>query len=202
MEKVIIGPDQASILERLETELDNLRLALSWVLEGKGRPGWSPEPGLRLAAALYRFWHCRGREAEGLSWLEALLASLPEENKEKPVSPERIKTWAQALLSTGRLSSTLGKYAQSREMVNQSRALFEQLGVEGRRGLAGVLLFLGGQAIYKGMQKKAKNYWRKPDSSRKTGLIGVGRHASLGDLALFNREYPQAKAYSKKASNR
>jgi predicted ATPase len=46
------GPDIARIRIWLEAELENLRLALGWTLEGKGGPGWDPEPGLRLAAAL------------------------------------------------------------------------------------------------------------------------------------------------------
>jgi tetratricopeptide (TPR) repeat protein len=59
------GPDQATWLDRLETEHDNLRQALTTYHEsgdGEGR--------LRLAAALWRFWWQRGFFSEGRRWLE------------------------------------------------------------------------------------------------------------------------------------
>jgi predicted ATPase len=53
----------------LEGEHDNLREALSWVLE-RGEDG----TGLRLGAALWRFWYTRGYLSEGIRWLERVLA--------------------------------------------------------------------------------------------------------------------------------
>ena len=58
------GPQQGLWLERLEREHDNLRAALSWVLErGEG------ELGLRFGGALWRFWYNRGYMSEGIGWL-------------------------------------------------------------------------------------------------------------------------------------
>ncbi|HLW46283.1 MAG TPA: tetratricopeptide repeat protein [bacterium] len=59
------GPGQASWLDRLETEHDNLRVALEWSLSQD-----KDETGLRLAAALAGFWHGRGYLNEGREWLE------------------------------------------------------------------------------------------------------------------------------------
>ncbi|MGH3090644.1 MAG: ATP-binding protein, partial [Rubrobacteraceae bacterium] len=55
----LVGTEQASWLERLETEHDNLRATLGW-LEEEGEA----ERGLRLATALLRFWWFRGHLAE------------------------------------------------------------------------------------------------------------------------------------------
>jgi predicted ATPase/DNA-binding SARP family transcriptional activator/DNA-binding CsgD family transcriptional regulator len=63
------GPVRAVSLKRVERELDNLRAALRWSLEGD-----SIELGLRLGAALGDFWFVNGRQSEGRSWLSALLA--------------------------------------------------------------------------------------------------------------------------------
>ena len=58
-------------LNRLETEHDNLREALSFMLTSAETKNAS-----RLAAALGRFWYVRGHLSEGRSWLERVLAAL------------------------------------------------------------------------------------------------------------------------------
>ncbi len=68
-----MGPEQVAWLDRFEREHDNVRTALSRVLKVA-----DAETGLRLAAALWRFWLQRGYLREGRAWLEALLSLQPE----------------------------------------------------------------------------------------------------------------------------
>lgn len=69
-EPELVGPEAAAWLERLDIEHDNLRAALTWALE-QG----ATETGLRLVAALFRFWVVRGHLREGRAWVERLLAA-------------------------------------------------------------------------------------------------------------------------------
>lgn len=64
----LIGPDQAQWLDRLDTELANLRAAIAFSLTQL-----DPESGLRLAAALRFFWKTRGHTSEATDALRALL---------------------------------------------------------------------------------------------------------------------------------
>ena len=59
---------QAGWLDRLDAELGNLRAAITVSLSEV-----DPEPGLRLAASLGRYWNIRGHAAEGAGVLQALL---------------------------------------------------------------------------------------------------------------------------------
>ncbi|MDQ5819408.1 MAG: AfsR family transcriptional regulator, partial [Actinomycetota bacterium] len=68
-EPELAGPQQSVWVERLEVEHDNLREALSRVLEGG-----EGDLGLRFGGALWRFWHARGYISEGARWLESVLA--------------------------------------------------------------------------------------------------------------------------------
>ena len=68
-EPELLGPQEAQWYERLEEEHDNIRAALSYSLEGA-----EPEWGLRLAGAIWWFWHRHGHLREGLRWLEEGLA--------------------------------------------------------------------------------------------------------------------------------
>lgn len=68
-EPELLGPREAEWYERLEEEHDNIRAALSYSLEGA-----HPELGLRLAGAIWWFWHRHGHLREGLRWLEEGLA--------------------------------------------------------------------------------------------------------------------------------
>jgi non-specific serine/threonine protein kinase len=76
------GPDEVSSLDRLETEHDNLRVALAWALtHGDGTTA------LRATAALFRFWERRGHFQEGCNWIEQALARAPD-------APVRDRIWA------------------------------------------------------------------------------------------------------------
>ncbi|HYN69478.1 MAG TPA: adenylate/guanylate cyclase domain-containing protein [Candidatus Eisenbacteria bacterium] len=61
--------DQARWLDRCEREQPNLRAALRWAVDAP-----EPELGLRIATALWRFWHQRGPMWEGRQALDELLA--------------------------------------------------------------------------------------------------------------------------------
>ena len=69
----LFGPQQASTLQDLDAEYDNLRAALDWALTHH-----NAEAGLRLAAALWPYWLSRAYSVEGRNWLDQLL-SLPVE---------------------------------------------------------------------------------------------------------------------------
>jgi predicted ATPase/DNA-binding SARP family transcriptional activator/DNA-binding CsgD family transcriptional regulator len=63
------GPEDVGWLERLEVEHDNIRATLTWSIEHS-----EGEIGLRLAAALWRFWDTKGHNGEGRGWLVETLA--------------------------------------------------------------------------------------------------------------------------------
>ncbi len=68
-EPQLTGTVQGEWLDRLEREHDNLRAALRFLVD-TGDAG----PALRMAGALWRFWHFRGHLSEGRAWLGEGLA--------------------------------------------------------------------------------------------------------------------------------
>ncbi len=99
-ESGLTGVEGSRWLDRLEVELDNLRVALAWLLD-RGEA----EAGLRLASATWFFWEARGGLAEGRSWLERVLEATAAEPDAATVS-ER----ARALGLLGFIASNQGDY--------------------------------------------------------------------------------------------
>jgi tetratricopeptide (TPR) repeat protein len=122
-------------LDRLERELDNLRVAVEWGLKT------DPASALRLAGALGLFWDVRGYYAEGREALERGL-------ERGAVAPGAIR--AKALGWAGRLAWFLGETERAKALLEESRDLSREL--RDPQGVAFALNFLGllayGQADY------------------------------------------------------
>jgi predicted ATPase len=106
-------------LDRFETELDNLRAALTWALDGG-----SVESGLRLASDLGvdigAFWVNRGHMKEGRELLEQLLL------KSQATAP--IETLAAGYCSMAALEFWLDDFAGAHRHAERSESLWSQLG--------------------------------------------------------------------------
>ncbi len=69
LESHLIGGDRDASLARLAAENDNIRAVLRW-----SSTDGDTALGLRMAAAIWRFWQQRSQIREGRSWLTSLLA--------------------------------------------------------------------------------------------------------------------------------
>jgi predicted ATPase/DNA-binding CsgD family transcriptional regulator len=134
------GPGQEVWLERLETERDNLRLALEW----SRTRGGGAEAEVRLAGALRWFWFIRGHWSEGRAWLEGALT-----RRSEAPSPEM----ARALLGAAMLARFQGHYQQARVLCEDGLAMSRDLG--DKENLAWFLIWLGAVELHEGNYAKA-----------------------------------------------
>jgi len=180
-EPELTGRKQVLWLDRLETELNNLRAALTWA-----RDSGDVEVGLRLAGALYRFWDHHSHFAEGRKWLEAGLArgaGLPADVRVK------------ALHVAGVLTLEQGAYDQAAAYLSDSLALFRGLG--NLYGAAFALYALGTIALYRGEHERATAFLTEAlkllrevrDTDGIAALLG-----QIGYAALLRRDYERAIA--------
>jgi non-specific serine/threonine protein kinase len=128
----IAGPAGGAWLARLAAEHDNLRAALGW-LSGRAEI----EAGLRLAAALWRFWQVHGHLTEGRGWLERLLAA----GDERPTAAR-----ARALVGAGALAWRQQDAEAARRRLAEAVAACRA--ADEPAGLATALKHLGLVALY------------------------------------------------------
>ncbi len=120
VEPALFGSQQARWLEALEREHDNLRAALRWADQRRER-----KIGLRLAAALGRFWLVRGHLREGCAWVERLVAT-DDAGQDAVVLEAR----ARALIGGGWLAHALDDFQLAGAYFEQGVALRSLLGHE------------------------------------------------------------------------
>jgi predicted ATPase/DNA-binding CsgD family transcriptional regulator len=119
--------------QRLHTDHDNLRAALSWFAEQD-----QPACGVRLAGALGRMWYGHGHITEGCHWLDHFL------RRSLTPTPARLK----ALLRLAALSGVAGNDQASRAAAEEALAIARALDDRASAGVA--LLLLGQLALYQG----------------------------------------------------
>ena len=127
----LIRPEQLEWLARLDADYDNLRAALEWTLSKD-----SPEPSLRLCAALGMFWEIRGFAKEGSKWLEKSLAK-PTLNADLNERLSRVR----ALYTDAQLASSLDNIQRMQASAEASLRL--GLEVSDRKDVAIARFYVG-----------------------------------------------------------
>ena len=177
----LTGPNQRQLLDRLEQEHDNLRVALSWSL-GDGR---QRSRGLELATALWRFWATRGHFTEGRQWLESALAPADED------VPPRLR--AEGLNAVGNLAVDQGDLALGIDLHTESLELRRQFG--DRDGMARSLNDLGNIMLNQGRYQRALPLYEEALSLFRSVGAEWGSALVLNNMAIalgFLGEYERA----------
>ncbi|CAA9538149.1 MAG: hypothetical protein AVDCRST_MAG73-1622 [uncultured Thermomicrobiales bacterium] len=174
----LTGADQVTWLDRLESEHDNLRAALTWW----GSTGQAEET--RLAGTLWRFWWVRGYLNEGRRWLEGAL----ERGAARGAPPD-----ADALFGTGAFAEHQSDFALAGERFERAAARYREVG--DALGVARALGGLGNLAINQGAYRRAEEHYQEAlDTSRAVGderAVGVYL-SNLAAAALLQGNHERA----------
>jgi len=178
----LVGASQAAWLDRIEKEHDNLRAALDWLaLRGPA------DHGLRLAAALRRFWRARGYLTEGRERM-AMLLSLP-------AAAARTASRAKALHGAAWLASQQGDYEYARVLLEESLAIYRER--DDPRGSGWALVDLGFLTRYQGAYGTGQSFLEESLRLFKQTKDPEGAAYALGNLGLIVRDqgnYEEAEA--------
>jgi predicted ATPase len=176
------GAEAAQWLERLTLDHDNFRAALEWLTQ-TGDAAW----GLRLGAALFRFWETREYLAEGRDSLGKLLKI--------PAAADRTKPRARAVFSAGVLAIEQGDYTSGNALVSESldiaRELHDNQGVAvGVNALAVLARDQGNLALAHSMFEEGLALWRESGDQK-----AVARSLSnLASVVKLQGDYPRARS--------
>jgi len=160
------GSESSESVERFAMEHDNFRAALDWLTES-GDADW----GLRLGAALFRFWETREYFTEARDRLGKVL------NLSAAAPPT--KSRARALFAAGVLAGEQGDYASADVLVGESLDITRKLG--DRQGVA---VSLNALAVL----------------ARDRGDLGVA-HTLMEESLLVWKELGDQKAVARSLSN-
>jgi predicted ATPase len=147
------GPEGTEWLERFALEHDNFRAGLEWLTKS-GDAEW----GLRLGAALFRFWETREYLAEGRDSLGKLLrlasAAAPTKARER------------ALFAAGVLAVEQGDYASADSLIRESLDIARKLGDKqgaavSLNALAVIARGRGDVAVARSLLEESMVLWRE-----------------------------------------
>lgn len=186
----LYGRDSKVWLDRLESEHDNLRLAIRWTIEN-GRV----EDAMRLASALWRFWQVRGYLAEGRLWMERVF-SLPSAGMRSAVR-------AKALLAAGSLAYWQGDMETAALVYEESLSISREL--DDARGIADGLFNLsfthgvrGNDELASQSMLEARRMFEKLGDERQAAFATVG----LGVAAIRAGDWKRGGELARKAEAR
>jgi predicted ATPase/DNA-binding XRE family transcriptional regulator len=132
----LVREEQTIWCARLTHEIDNLRVAVRWLLD---RGWWARS--VELVWALWRFWWIRGMHREARQWMQHVLDQAP---------PDALTALqrAQAELTAGSMAWAEGDLDDAERLCENALARFDAQGDQ--RGAAITLMILGACAISRG----------------------------------------------------
>ena len=183
----LTGPDPGIWLDRLESEHDNFRRALTTFQEAGDAPAQ-----LRLAGALWRFWWHRGFLSEGRRWLERALAG-----GNAAATADR----ATALDGAGALAEAQGDLATAAGHHEAALELWREIG--DHRGVARSLTDLGIVADKMGDPERAIQLYedalvlaREEDDRPRIAACWRTLASSLSTRGIISEPLPVSKRVS------
>lgn len=156
------GPDNARWLNRMEDEHDNLRATLNWAREKD-----EAAVGLQTAAAMWRYWHLRGRLQEGRRWMDVLLAL--------PSAAKRDLPRARGLNACGSLAYWQGDFATARRCYEESLALHRE--IDDLPGAGEALYNLAYVAAIEGDFDASRTFYKESEGIYR----GLGNEGAVAD---------------------
>ncbi len=176
------GAEGAEWLERFALEHDNFRASLEWLTE-TGDAEW----GLRLGAALFRFWETREYLAEGRVRLGKLLKLAGG------AAPTKAR--ARSVFAAGVLAGEQGDYVSADTLIRESLDIARQL--RDKQGVAVSLNALavhardrGDVAVAYSLLEESLMLWRELGDQK-----AVARSLSnLANVAKLQGDYPHARS--------
>src|SRR6185312_13583229 len=121
----LAGPDAAAWAGRLEGAVADLDVALQWAAGG------DIDLGLRMSAALWRWWLTSGQLAAGRGWLGRFLARAAQRRDEES---------GRAFCSAAVLAAENGDYPEAVRLAKIALGIFDTLGLPERSALAATVL--------------------------------------------------------------
>jgi predicted ATPase len=176
------GAERSAWLERFASEHDNFQAAIEWLIE-TGDADW----GLRLGAALFRFWETREYFAEGRDTLGKLL--------QIPAAAAPSKACGRALFSAGVLAGEQGDYIPASALIQESLDIARTL--DDKQAVAVALNALavfardqGNIALAHSLFEENLLLWREIGDR-----TAIARSLSnLANVVKLQKDYPRARS--------
>jgi predicted ATPase len=199
------GAGQMEWLGRLEDDYDNIRAALQWAREEGERE--DAERGLRLAAAMWRFWGVLGKYREGREQLEGALSSVPD-SPQDATGVARAK--GRALYAVAAITHNQGDLSLARVNAEQALEMARQAGdkmqvVASLDFLAMLAAMAGDYASERSLHERSLRVLTEIEDkpSRAVALENMGRtahaHENYDSARLL---FEQSLALAKEVGNR
>jgi predicted ATPase/DNA-binding SARP family transcriptional activator len=201
----LVGSEQASWLERLREENDNIHFALHVSLEiGE------IETAAQIASDVWRFWQTSGQISEGRAWLGRILCAVSSSSHPaaKPARAIKPELAANVYKAAGVMAWLQGDYPHSKTCFEAGLELFQQVGDQA--GVATLYGNLGTLAIHttdyqeaQGMLEQALHLRRKLGDrwSIASCLNNLGALAGRqGDIARAQACYEECLAIFRELS--
>lgn len=183
----LTGFDQERSLHALAAEADNLRGALRSSLESLDL-----RTGLRLTAALGRFWQNRGWFEEGAAWCEQMIeaATGAAGGQAKIASLFESGEGSRAMVSTwvfgGIFAAIRGDAARAHEWIDAAENLARTTGSD--MGLSMAWNAAGGLALQEGRRAEARDHFGRALEVRRRRDDRWGVASLLNNLAVLDLE--------------